>query len=199
MKNNFLKFAATLFIICLAASGLLSVVHRFTLPKIIEQAQAEESQSLKDVFPQAKSFEPVKKGDDVFYYKALDDKNAVLGYAFKASRRGYSSDIVTMVGMGPDGVIRKIKILSQNETPGLGTRVTEVIQKETLWDVLLKKVQLKEKPEPWFQAQFSGQKVETLASSVDAISGATITSQAVIVAVQGRAGEVMEMVRHESR
>jgi RnfABCDGE-type electron transport complex G subunit len=168
-----------------------------TLPKIIEQAQAEEKESLRDVFPEAKIFEPVSIDDVVSYYRALDEKGAVMGYAFKASRRGYSSDIVTMVGMGEDGVIKKIKILSQNETPGLGTRVTEVIQTETLWDVLLKKAKLKEKPEPWFPAKFAGKKYDTLNSSVDAISGATITSEAVIASVQDRAGEIMEMVRHD--
>ncbi len=138
MPNHFLKYAATLFIICLAASGLLSVVHRVTYPKILQQTKAEEAQSLKDVFPSAGYFEPVKQGEDVLYYKAME-AGRLLGYVFKASKRGYSSEIVTMVGLDTQGVITKIRILSQNETPGLGTRVTEVIQKETLWDVFLKK------------------------------------------------------------
>lgn len=192
MANNFLKYAATLFIICLAASGLLGVVHHATYPKILEQARLEESQSLKDVFPEAKEFAPVRQGEDVLYYKAMD-AGQFLGYAFKVSRRGYSSEIVTMVGMDAQGVIKKIKILSQNETPGLGTRVTEVAQKETLWDVLLKKARLKEKPEPWFQAQFSGKPYDSLEKNVDTITGATITSAAVLDSVRERARQIMEL------
>lgn len=190
--NNFIKFPLTLFIICLAASGLLGVVHRATYPKIIGQAKAEEEQSLKDVFPQAKGFEPVKKGEEALYYKALDDAGKVLGYAFKASKRGYASDIVTMAGMDTQGKIIKIKVLYQNETPGLGSRINEVIQKETLWDVLLKKVKSSEKKEPWFQAQFSGKAYDSLDRSVDTITGATITSKAVIDSVREKAVEVME-------
>jgi len=194
VQNNTLKFAATLLIICLAASGLLSVVHRWTYPKIMEQARAEEAQSLKDVFPEATEFEPVRQGQEVLYYKALG-AGKVLGYAFTASRRGYASEIVTMAGMDAQGVIQKIKILSQNETPGLGTRIIEVVQKETLWDVLLKKARLKEKPEPWFQAQFSGKRYDALEGSVDTITGATITSKAVLDSIVEKAGEVMEMIR----
>ena len=192
MANNFVKYASTLFIICLAASGLLSVVHRATYPRIFKQAQAEEAQSLKDVFPGAGQFEPVKQGGDIAYYKAMSG-GQLLGYAFKTSKRGYSSDIVTMVGMDTQGVILKIKILAQNETPGLGTRVTEVIQKETLWDVLMKKAHLKEKPQPWFQAQFSGKRFDALDTSVDTITGATITSRAVLDSVVEKARQIMEM------
>ena len=138
LKNSFVRYTLILGVICLVASVLLSVVYSLTRPKILYQKALEEQESLKDVLPAADSFEPVKEGEEVVYYKALDKEKKVLGYAFKTSRKGYSSDIVTMVGIDPSGVIANIKILSQNETPGLGTRVTEVIQKETLWDVVLR-------------------------------------------------------------
>ncbi|MBI5873545.1 MAG: FMN-binding protein [Candidatus Omnitrophica bacterium] len=196
LKSNYLKYAATLAIICLAASGLLSVVFNLTQPKIIYQKMLEEQASLKEVLPQAANFEPVKEGEDIIYYNAKDAGGNIIGYAFKASKKGYSSDIVTMVGVDTDGVISHIKILSQNETPGLGTRISEVIQKETLWDIVLKKVKLGLPPAPWFQGQFDGKRAEALKGSVNVITGATVSSRAVIDSIENKAKEIMEKVKH---
>jgi electron transport complex protein RnfG len=192
LQNNFIRYAATLAIICLAASGLLSVVYNVTQPKIAAQAKMEEESALKDVYPGAERFEPVAEKGSVLYYKALNASGELLGYAFKAEKKGYSSTIVTMVGMDTKGIIKRIKILSQNETPGLGSRIEEVRQKETFWDVVLKKVKIAQKPRPWFQAQFDGKDYKTLDRNVEAITGATISSLAVVVSVEEKAKEVME-------
>ncbi|MFH0941304.1 MAG: FMN-binding protein [Candidatus Omnitrophota bacterium] len=191
-KNNYVKYATTLAIICLAASGLLSVVFNLAQPKILYQQSLEEKNSLKEVFPAATSFEPVEEKDNILYYKALDKKKEALGFVFKTSKRGYSSDIVTMAGMDQNGVITYIKILSQNETPGLGSRITEVVGKETFWDVLLRRAKITQPPSPWFTAQFSGKKADELDRSIDAITGATISSRAVIESVQEKAKEILK-------
>jgi len=194
-RSNYLRYAFTLAVICLGAAGLLSAVHRVTQPRIIAQRLAEEQEGLQDVFPGAAAFEPVREGGEVLYYNALDGNRRVLGHAFKAVRHGYSSDIVTMAGMRPDGTIVRIKVLSQNETPGLGTRIAEGIQKETLWDVLLRKVKVLSRPRPWFQERFDGRDAARLDETVDAITGATISSDAVIASVQEKAQEVLRQVR----
>lgn len=196
-KSNYLKYTATLAIICLAASGLLTVVYNLTRPKILYQQALEEQESLKEVIPQAQTFEPVKEADTVIYYKALDKEQHILGYAFKTSKKGYSSDIVTMVGINPKGEIINIKILSQNETPGLGMRVTEVIQKNTLWDILFKKVKIGPVPKPWFAEQFSGKKVAALDRSIDTITGATISSRAVIDSIKIKAKEIIALIKND--
>ncbi|MFH1692183.1 MAG: RnfABCDGE type electron transport complex subunit G [Candidatus Omnitrophota bacterium] len=195
-KNNYFRYAATLAIICLAASGLLSVVFNITQPKILEQQSKEEAKSLKDVYPAASEFEPVKEGENVVYYKAFNKDKDVLGYVFKASKKGYSSMIVTMVGMDTKGNIVRIKVLSQNETPGLGSKINEVIVKETLWDILLKKAKMGSLPQPWFEERFNGKKAADLSQEVDTITGATISSKAVIDSVQSKAKEIMEKVQN---
>ncbi len=195
LKSNFFKYAATLAIICLAASGLLSVAFNITQPKILQQQLLEEANSLKEVYPAASEFEPVKEGDSVIYYKALDEDKALLGYVFKASRKGYSSVIETIAGMDTKGVITRIKVLSQNETPGLGSKINEVVSKETLWDALLKKVKAQATPRPWFEECFSGKNAADLSQAVDTITGATISSKAVIDSVQQKAREILEKVK----
>ena len=166
IKNNYFKYVITLAIICFVAPAILSVVHNIR-PGI------EAEKSLREVLPAAQSFEAVKKGSDILYYKALGKNKSVLGYAFKAVKKGYSSDIVTMVGMDKNGVITRIKILSQNETPGMGSRVSV---------------------ESWFQEQFTNKKTDELDSAVRVITGATITSHAVIESIKIKAKEVLKDV-----
>jgi electron transport complex protein RnfG len=195
-KNNTLQYGLTLLVICLIAASLLAVVNAMTKPKIEEQRLRVEQAALVDVFPSAAGFEPVREGADIIYYKALGTDKKIFGYVFKATRRGYSSDLVTMVGMRPDATIERIKILSQNETPGLGTRVTEILQKETLGDVVLRHAKAGETPRPWFQVQFDGKKATDLKGSVDTITGATITSGTIIRSVEDEAKKVLEKVNH---
>jgi len=120
-----IRYGLTLGIICMAAAGLLSGVNFLTKPRIIAQAQAEEEISLKEVIPAAARFEAVKSGDKVSYYKAFDLGGRLIGAAFQASTKGYSSTILTIAGMLNDGTITAIKVLSQNETPGLGAKICE--------------------------------------------------------------------------
>src|SRR4030042_3294138 len=120
-----IRYGITLALICLAASASLAIVNSFTKAKILAQGLSEEEASLKEVFPEAANFEAVKSGNEVVYYKALDKDNKIIGAVFKASAKGYSSTIETMAGLTPDAQITAIKVVSQNETPGLGAQVAE--------------------------------------------------------------------------
>jgi len=173
VKSDYFRYTLILAAICFVASALLAAVHGVTHPEILSQQARQEDSALREVLPQAKSFEAVKEGEKIIYYKALGPNKRVLGYVFKASKKGYSSEIVTMVGMDKDGLISRIKILSQNETPGLGTRIIEAL---------------------WFREQFSGKKANDLSNGVQVITGATITSRAVIDSIQEKAKDIMERV-----
>jgi electron transport complex protein RnfG len=171
--KEMLRYGFTLTVICIVASGLLAGVNVLTKSRIAAQAQAEEDASLNEVLPEAAHFETVKSGEEIIYYKAHDKEKRLLGAAFRASGRGYSSTIETMVGMLKDGTIKAIKILSQNETPGLGARVTE----------------------DSFTSRFSNRGWQNL-SEVDAITGATISSRAVIDSVKKKAEEIKALLEN---
>jgi electron transport complex protein RnfG len=166
------RYGSVLAIICLVASASLALVNKLTSSRILAQAQAEEENSLKEVILGAVRFEPVKSGENILYFKAYGSDGALLGAAFKAAKKGYSSVVETMVGMKKDGSITAIKVLSQNETPGLGARVTE----------------------PSFAAQFKNKSSVNL-NEVEAISGATISSRAVIDAVNQKAQEIQALIK----
>ena len=159
---------------------MLSFAYVVTKPKIEAQRLGEEAASLKEVLPSAHTFEPVEKDGEIFYYNSFNKEGRLVGYVFKAVGNGYSSVIETMVGLKEDGTIARIKILSQNETPGLGSKIVEVEQGES---------------ESWFQKQFQSKKAENLDKEIQTITGATISSEAVMVSIQQEAKKVLESIR----
>jgi electron transport complex protein RnfG len=172
--KEMIRYGFILSLICTVASGLLVGVNALTKTRIIAQAQAEEGASLKEVMPEAADFSAVKKRNETIYYKAKDKDGNFIGVAFKVYAEGYSSTIETMVGMLEDGTITGVKVLAQNETPGLGTQVTE----------------------PGFLQQFSNKKIENL-NEVQAITGATISSEAVMAAVKEKAEKIKALIKDE--
>jgi electron transport complex protein RnfG len=169
--KEMVRYGTVLAIICVVASGSLAIVNAVTRPKIIAQAQAEEEMSLKEVFPEGAKFDPVKSGEGIVYYKVFGRDDKVIGIVFKAQGKGYSSIVETMAGMKLDGTITSIKILNQNETPGLGANVIE----------------------PSFTDRFKGKDIPGL-NNVQAITGATISSKAVIDSVKKKAEELKPLI-----
>ena len=145
--------------ICILAAGLL----------FASRCIAGEDLDLKEVLPQAGSFKPVNKGTEVIYYKAEDKSGKLMGAVFKASGKSYGGNIDTLVGMLKDGTITAIKVLLQNETPGIGSRITE--------------------------PEFTG-RVRDIKdiSRVQAITGATVSSQVVIESVKKKAEEIKQLM-----
>ncbi|MDD5060577.1 MAG: RnfABCDGE type electron transport complex subunit G [Candidatus Omnitrophica bacterium] len=173
--KEMMRYGFILALICVAAAGLLATVNSFTRSKIIEQLQQEERAALKEVMPNAVKFNEVRndKGEEVLYYKAFDNQDKLIGFVFKAGSKGYSSVIETLAGILLDDRISAIKVISQNETPGLGVRITE------------KK----------FTDQFKSKNSLDL-SGVETIAGATISSRAVINSVKKKSQEIKELIKN---
>lgn len=170
------RYGFILALICVVAAGLLATVNALTGPKILAAALSEEQSALKEVMPLAAKFTAVKLDVDkeILYYKAFDNQGKLIGFVFKASGKGYSSVIETLAGIFLDEKISAIKIISLNETPGLGMRVTE----------------------DKFTDQFNHQNSLDL-SGVQAITGATISSRAVMNSVMKKAQEIKELIKND--
>lgn len=174
--KEIIRYGFILALICAIATGLLAGANFLTKPKIAAQEQKEQEDSLKEVMPEGRDFEAVKSRGEVIYYKVYNKDKKLIGVTFQASAKGYSSQIETMAGMTEEGVITAIKVLSQNETPGLGARVTE----------------------PAFTAQFVNKSIQGL-SEVQAITGATISSSSVIDSVKKKAQEIKKLVGNNEK
>lgn len=194
--RNLLKLGLVLAGICFISSLFLGVVYNNTRPKIAAERAREEKEALTYCLPEAKGgFDAVRVEDKILYYKGYSDvaKMRVAGFVFNISTRGYSSQIDIMVGLTPKGGIAGLKVLRQEETPGLGARVTEVLQNRTLWEAF-KKGSRGELARPWFEEQFRMKKAHDLPAGIQAITGATITSRAIINSVKLRCEELMRQV-----
>jgi Na+-translocating ferredoxin:NAD+ oxidoreductase subunit G len=163
--GKIIKLGVTLAIFCVISAGMLAYVFMLTGPRIEANAKASFDGSLREVLPGAESFKGISApGAKSEIYEGYAGGQAV-GLAVKVAPRGYSSAIVMLVGVDPELRIKGMKILSQLETPGLGTNI--------------------EKPK--FQKQFIGKGVKDAfepKKDIDAITGATISSRAVCEGVK---------------
>ena len=175
-----MKDAGILFAITLISGLVLGGVNMITSQAIEAQELAAKQEAYKEVFTTAASFEPVDTtgATDVIIaefpmqqideaVKALDASGNVQGYVVTVTtKEGYGGNIQFSLGIQNDGTLNGMSILSIAETAGLGMRAEEVL-----------------KP------QFANRNVEKFTyvkggaaaadDEINAISGATVTSNAV--------------------
>ncbi len=175
--KDILKLGGLLMFITVVAATALAGIYSVTKPRIERQKQLVIENALTVALPSApkQAIYPVEKGGEILYYEGYSDtgKTKLVGYAFIAKGPGYSSVIETMVGVDTTGRIIGMKVLNQQETPGLGSRVEEVKYGEK---------------DPWFQRQFIGKAADDLAvdkdgGEIQSITGATISSRALTKSV----------------
>ena len=175
-KNEFVQLGGILCAITLVVALALGAVNAVTAGPIAEQNAQKIKDSLENVMPGAESEQidvpdgttattETKNATSVTIlsaYKMTKD-GADAGYCVEVGATGFGGAVDTMVGIDSDGKVTGISVISaSSETPGLGARSTE----------------------PEFQAQFAGQVGTEVAvakdgGSIDALTGATITSRAV--------------------
>ncbi len=191
-----LHYAIVLAAICIVAALGVAGTYRMTKPLIEEKKKAADEKARKEVVPgegnTAPSFEllnPDAAPDDQVV-KAVDDAGKVLGYAALGEAQGYSSRIRIMVGMDAKvETLSGVQIVSQEETPGLGTRIAEVKTDKTILGLLSgKEFEENTDPTPEFLKQFIMRRCEQIklradGGTIDGLSGATISSRASVAAV----------------
>lgn len=169
-KYEIIKLGIILFVITGVAGLILGSVYVITKAPIEKQAITENNNAMRETLQKADSFEklniPIKNGIVKEINKGLSG-TSVVGYTIKVAPKGYNGAVELMVGISMTGKVEGIKIIAQNETPGLGANSVK----------------------PNFSSQFKGKEltpelkvVKTPASSpneISAITGATITSKAV--------------------
>ena len=186
--NEQLKMAGMLTLVTMIAAVALAGVNLVTKPRIEAQKRLALERALTIALPQANkdAIVPVYKDDNVLYYKgyAKPDTSDLVGYAFVAFGKGYSSTIETMVGVDTTGKICGVKVLYQVETPGLGTKIEEIRHGQS---------------KPWFQQQFIRKDAKELVvdkdgGDIQSITGATISSRAVTKSIAQGMGYLKEEV-----
>ncbi len=164
---------AVLFCITLVASAGVGGVYQLTAEPIAAANLAAENEALKQVLPEFDSSTVQELTLDempISVYTATA-ANEVVGYAVKSmTKNGFGGAITMMVGFDKAGTILNVNVLSQAETPGLGTKMAEPE------NVLLKSVQGKNPADMKLAVKKDG-------GDVDALTAATISSRAYVDAV----------------
>lgn len=202
-KDKPVMLIVVLTLICVVASLALAFTYMHCRDRIFAQIEQIKQAALEKVIPAASRFETITKkvanqGDqkDYEYTVGYDEAGKIVGYAFEGSASGYSSTIVVIVGVDTSaGTITGISVTSQQETPGLGANIEAVKTEGTLWSAIASIFSGSqagaEPPEPYFQAQFRGKILDNLSvvkekgtDKIEALTGATISSEAVTKAVR---------------
>lgn len=187
MKEN-IRSIITLTLITLIAGALLGYVYELTKEPIAAKTLEEKLNAYHKVFPEASDFkeDPGVNLDasravlDASGYSketvdeclgAYDASGNKLGYVLSVTTsEGYGGDIKISMGVGGDGVLKGIEILSISETAGLGMKADTDEFKDQFTNRNVSK--------------FSYTKTGATADyEIDAISGATITTNAMVNAV----------------
>lgn len=190
MKNKFLKNCLALFLITLIAGISLATVNEITKEPIAKAQDKARLEAYEAVYQDA-NFVALDNTDEILnnsstslsnaglsnctvddVLKATDNNGNTIGYVFSAtSPSGYGGDVKIAVGVSTiTNKITGFTVLSHSETAGLGAKATNED----------------------FKSQFEGKSADGISytktgaaddTEIDAISGATITSNAVCEAV----------------
>ena len=176
--KEMLKNAGILLAITVIAGFILGAVYQITKGPIAEAEAAATMKAYKEVFADAADFAELEVDADALAAgdiigtdidRVLEAKGAdgeLLGYVFViTNHEGYAGDIQFTLGVSNDGTTNGISILAISETPGLGMEAENVL-----------KPQFAGKKAMQFNYTKTGAVSE---DQIDAISGATITTNAV--------------------
>ncbi len=182
------RLTLTLAIAGIIAGAALASVYEITRPIIEANNQRALRRAVLAVVPGSEQVQPLAYRDgqliaveraadttDPVVYGAYSDSGRFVGYAVDAEGPGFQDTIHLLFGYDPDTrTITGMHVLESRETPGLGDRIYK---------------------DPQFVAQFEVLAVEpdvvlvkggaTADNEVDVITGATISSKAVVNIING--------------
>ena len=127
MSKDILRLAAILLVICGIAAACVGTAHDQTAPLIEARKADAVREGYKQVLPDAGQLtdEPAA-GKHIVAVKRSETDGQTNGYIYTVNPDGYSGKVVIMLGIEyPSARISGVKILQQNETPGLGAKCTE--------------------------------------------------------------------------
>ena len=176
IRNEYFTPTLVLMVICFIVAMALTLTFQVTKPIIAANTKAYADAAREEVLPSSSgSFTSVDQEtlDGIADVYIANNKSGVV---ITSIEKGFGGKIIVMVGINNEGSIQGIKILEHTETPGLGTKA---ITKNHL-------------------SQYFGQSEITNtrtsdSTKIDAISGATISSNAIYRAVENSLRQFAEL------
>ena len=167
--------------ICLIVAVCLVVTNYFTKPVIDEMNAKIKNEASRSVLPGAENFEKIEGFDqEILALGGVDAYRADngSGVVVTVSPKGFNGAVELIVGFDPSGMVTGVQVLSAGETPGVGTKALT----------------------PEYLTQYLGLSSHVSfdgsagSAHVNAVSGATVTSKAVLKGVNS-AMDIFELVK----
>jgi len=184
------KLITTLGLVAMISGLLVVLVYEFTKPIIAENQRLATERAIFKVLPKATSRLTFKvtatgialsddKANGPLIYAGYDDQLNLVGVALNAAAQGYQDTIKLLYGYQPStGCITGFDVLKSTETPGFGTKITSDEDFLANFNCLEAKVNTTQMTlMQVIKTVRHGTK--TQAWEIDAISGSTITSNAI--------------------
>lgn len=186
--NKIIKNTLILTAITVISGLLLGVVYGITKEPIAAAQENTKQEAFRAVLTDASEFltyegfdadsaaalltENGYTSDDITeVVEGVDGSGEVIGYVINVmSHEAYDGDLELSVGIATDGTVKGVEMLSISETAGLGMKAAEAEFKD----------QFKDKQVEKFSYTKNGEEGD---DKIDALSGATITTNAVTNAV----------------
>ena len=182
--NSTVKNVLCLTLITIVAGFGLGYVYDITKLPIAQMEESTKMAAYRSVFPEATGFsenlegyeggKPVEGFDGITVDSvvcAQDQAGKTIGYVMNiTTKQGYGGDITISMGIDSQGTVKGVEILDISETAGLGMKAKESKFRD----------QFKDKTVTAFAYTKTGAVSDF---EIDAISGATITTKAVVNAV----------------
>ena len=214
--TEIIKLTMVLTFICVISAIVIVFTDFKTKDQILLKQQELEKKALIKVTPAGYNFTKESREFSECpdqYWIGTRGNDTV--YIFRIMIRGNSSLIKYLVCVDKNGTIKGMTILCQAETPGLGARIQEVTCNEFIWASLFKK---REPGSPWFTRQFKDinitkdisiethtnewYKLDNIEqarlrskNSITAITGATITTNAIVRGIESQARAHLKALR----
>lgn len=174
--KQMIRLGIILAIYCIVGCVGLAFVYNATSKVIVERQAADLQAGLKEVFPEASSFDATNKitstNPKIIFNKTYFAKGAsgILGAAVQVTGPSYGGNTTLLVGVSTNGTITGVKVLENKDTAGLGANAANpayYVNKAT---------------KTTFPGQFAGKKLTDafeVKKDVVAITSATITSRSI--------------------
>ncbi len=212
MKAKYLEYGGKLCLVCLLCILGVSGAYVKAKDRIALGKEAAYRTAIREVLalaPDAPDPEPVNPDapSRAQVYRAVVDGEE--RFAAQGEHQGYAGPVVVAVGVKREAgrlAILEVRVIAQNETPGLGTRIAEKETNLNLWTRIggLLGSPVEEESDWFFLKRFRGKGVANLALTGDAgqaaerilrITGVTISSNAATEAARAAIVRIEEALR----
>ena len=171
MNNKIVKLAMVLFLICAATAGVLGIVNALTWERIDQITHQKEYEAYAAVLGSESGYTAVEFDSETFpTVDTVSKSNDGNGYVVTSTFSGAQGSITMACGVDNDFKCSGISIIEHSETSGLGAVAAAASDAGEA-----------------FRTQYIGQgkdiSLTKAGGSIEALSGATITSTAVTNAV----------------